>query len=178
MKASFTPSTDILQAILVGHGGLSRQTKFNVIITPPGGLNSASALQDISILCDACSLPIHQIITTDYATVKQSQKIPNGYSNDDVTFSFVQTADMFVRKFFDAWISLPIDRDTYRVPYQETYAGTIVIQQLNQENEVIYSIRLNNAYPVSIHNIQFDSSATDTSERLSVTITYDDYTIL
>ena len=99
-----------------------------------------------------------------------------GYINEDVSFTFHLTGDYYVKKMFDAWSNVCLDPDTYTVPYDEEYKSDVIIQQLNEQNLPIYGIKLRNAFPIQVAGIELNNNSTDTTQKLNVTLAYDDFT--
>jgi len=168
----YNSSTDVLSAILATRNGLAKTNRFNVIFSVPGG--NTRAAQEIAILCESCSIPTHAITTTDYAPVRHPVKIPTGYTNEDVSFTFLLTSDFYLKELFDSWLERVVDPISYRIPYQEDYSSDVTIEQLDSENNKAYSVILQKAYPTSISAITLDSSANDQVQKMTVTMTYDD----
>jgi hypothetical protein len=160
---AYNSSIDILSSILSARNGLAKTNRFNVIFSVPGG--NTRAAQEIAILCESCSMPTHAITTTDYAPVRHPVKIPTGYSNEDVSFTFLLTSDFHLKNVFDSWLALVVDPISYRIPYQEDYSSDVTIEQLDSENNVAYSVILQKAYPTSISSITLDNSAGDQVQK-------------
>lgn len=179
------PSTiDDFKSLIGRSRGLAKTNRFMMLMQLPSGFalemngvfdNPSS--RDIALLCESCSLPGRSISTLDYRILRQSIKIPNGYVNEDITFSFHLTGDYLIKKVFDKWISSIIDIDKYRAHYLDNYTGTVTIQQLDSENKPIYSVELLKAYPISMTAITLDNSADNQTQKLSVTLTYEDYLV-
>jgi len=194
---AITPTTiDDFKSMVNRHQGMARPNRFAIMMSPPqqsllnldlqgtitsalSGTFSIGSLindpRDISLLCEACSFPARQITTLDYQSVRQSIKIPNGYLNEDITLDFHLTNDYYIKKIFDRWSGLVIDIPKYRARYDNEYCSDVVIQQLNQQNLPVYGIRLKRAWPVSVLAITLDNSSTDSTMKLSVTFTYEDF---
>jgi hypothetical protein len=197
VKNAANPSTiDSFKANIGKHGGLAPQNRFVVIMTPPQAslLNfdlqgvAASLLsstfdpmslindpRDVALLCESCSLPGRQIQTIEHADFRQSTKRPNGYFNEDVTFVFHLTNDYYMKKMFDKWSGMIIDQESYKLNYKANYVSDIIIQQLDQNNTPIYGVKLRNAFPTTLQTVELNNSATDTTQKLSITMAYDDY---
>ena len=139
--------------------------------------NAFNDPRDISLLCESCSLPGRQITTMDYQSIRQAIKMPNGYINEDITFSFHLTHDYYIKKMFDKWVSAVIDFKNYRVRYQNEYTTDVIIQQLDKKNVPIYGIKLYKAFPVTINSINLDNTAENTPQKVSVTMAYEDYAV-
>ena len=189
-------SIDDLKSAIGKRGGLAKTNRFAIFMSPPsqsllnidiqdiaisaisGTFNPMSLIndpRDIGLLCESCSIPGRQIQTLDHSHFRQTVKIPNSYFNEDVTFSFHLTNDYYMKKMFDRWSSLIIDPETYKLNYDVEYKRDITIQQLNEKNVPVYGIKLKNAYPITINSIDLNNSSENSIQKLSVTITYEDF---
>jgi hypothetical protein len=79
---------------------------------------------------------------------------------------------MQVKKFFDNWTSMVVDPDTGLVGYQEEYATTIRLRQLDEQDNVTYEIELSEAFPRSINLLELNNSAQNQTHRLNVLFAY------
>ena len=80
-----------------------------------------------------------------------------------------------MKKMFDKWSSMIINPDSYKLNYNADYQRDVVIQQLNEKNIPVYGIKLLNAYPVSVQAVDLNNSTQDGIQKLSVTMTYEDF---
>ena len=189
-------SIENLKSSIVKHGGVAQENRFAVYMTPPeqtlfnldlnsiitgalsGTFNVRSLIndpRDIAILCESCTLPGRQILTADYQSIKQSIKIPYGFINEDVTFTFLLTNDYYIKKIFDRWSDQIIGYNNYRANYLVNYVTDVTIVQLNKKNLPIYKVVLHNAYPVTFNPITLDNNAENTAQKFSVTMTYENF---
>tara|TARA_R110002167_G_scaffold58835_4_gene166782 strand:+ start:2679 stop:3341 length:663 start_codon:yes stop_codon:yes gene_type:complete len=196
-------SIDNLKAVIAKKGGVAMQNRFQVFFQPPTANSMKSLLnkdpkslvgdlaknalsggspanlipdpRDISILCESVNLPGRQITTIDYQAERQSIKVPYSAMNEDVTMSFILTNDFYMKKMFDAWLSGVFDMGTYRAGYKKDFTTDVVIQQLNQQNIPIYGVRLEGAFPVTVSSINLDNNSENTIQKLSVTLSYENY---
>jgi hypothetical protein len=189
-------SIDAFKSSISKRQGLAIANRFVVFMSPPSGslfnfdiqeigaslisgsFDARSLIndpRDIGLLCDGCSIPGRQIQSLDYSLIRQTLKVPNGYTNDDITFSFHLTNDYYIKKIFDKWSQLVIDPVTYKLNYRSVYKRDITIQQLNEKNIPVYGIKLKSAHPVAVSSIDMNSSAIGTTQKLNVTFTYDDF---
>ena len=178
-------------------GGVARGNRFAVYMTPPnmsifnldiqgaitsalgGNFNARTLLndpRDMSLLCDACMLPGRLINSIDDISIKQAVKIPNGFANEDVTFSFILTNDMYIKKVFDTWQQLVINTDKYRVRYQNEYTTDVIIQQLGPKDIPIYGVKLLKAWPLSVSSVPLDNSSENTAQKVTITMTFENFT--
>ena len=196
-------SIDNLKAVISKKGGLAMQNRFQIFFTPPTANSVRSLLnqdigsligdlaknaisggspknlipdpRDISILCESVSLPGRQITTIDYTAERQAIKIPYSIINEDISMTFILTNDYYIKKMFDAWSTGIFDVEKYRAGYKKDFVTDIVIQQLNQQNIPIYSVRLEGAFPVTIGAINLDNNSENTIQKMTVTLSYENY---
>lgn len=195
MSTTIGKSITDLKSSIAGRGGLAHTNRFAIHMALPIPLVSGvfrpldaivlSSLRsfnstnprDITILCETCALPGRQIVTLDYQTFRQPEKLPYGYINEDVTFSFLLTNDYYAKKLFDAWQNLVISSDTYHIRYQEEFVSDVVIQQLDKSNTPVYEVVLEGAYPISFFAIPLDNNTDNTIQKCAVTFTYEDFIV-
>ena len=170
------PNIEELKGLINRKSGLAHQNRFSVQVTPPKTV--AVNASDFNILCENCTLPGRQITTLDYQLLRQSIKVPNGYINEEVTFTFLLTNDFYVKKIFDSWSTAVINFDNYRANYLEDYKGTIQIYQLDKHENKVYGVELVNAFPTSLNGIVLDNNSENTVQRFAVSIAYEDFFVL
>jgi len=131
--------------------------------------------RDIALLCESASMPGRQVTTLDDQSIRHSIKRPSGLINEDVIFSFILTNDYYIKKIFDKWQAMVLDPQRYRVKYLNEYSTDVVIQQLNKKSLPVYGIRLKNAWPVTVNAVTLDNNSENTVQKISVTMTYENY---
>lgn len=189
-------SIDNLKAMIGKRGGVAQQNRFQVIFTPPTqsllNLNETTAVgalrgettagsliadpRDISLLCESASLPGRQITSIDYTSNKITTKIPYSILNEDVTLNFILTNDYYMKTMMDDWQSAVYDSDIYRVGYKKDFITDVIIQQLDKDNKPVYGVKLEDAFPVTVSSIVLDNTAENTAQKLSVTMSYSNFT--
>jgi hypothetical protein len=189
---------DDLKAIIGKRGGIAKTNRFVVIMTPPsaslintdwqglvgqalsGNLGFGDLFndpRDTAMLCRSCSLPGRSINTLEFPRegYKNQIKYPYSYVNEDVNFNFMLTNDYYMKKVFDNWQALVLDQSNHTIPYKKAYTSDVIIQQLDQDNNVVFGVKLFNAYPTAINSIALDNNQSDAIQELQVTMTYDDF---
>ena len=175
---TYDGSIDSLKAILSNRRGIARANRFSVTMTPPAGIMTPTDVRDISVLCESSVIPSRKIKTFEYATYRQEMKYPAGFNHDDIDLSFILTGDYFIKNVMDAWLDLIVDHSSYRIQYQAKFAGTLLITQLDEALQEVYTLKLENAWPTSLGAIQLDANGGDTFHTLPVTFTYEAYEII
>jgi len=167
-----------LKSIIGKRQGLAKSNRFKIFMSPPESVTSSVSVnetRDIELMCESCSLPGRQITTLDYSLIRQQLKIPNGYLNQDITFVFHLTNDYFMKRLFDQWSSLIIDQNTYKLNYKNDYQRDITIYQIDENNNNVYGVVLKNAFPITVESIDLNNTSENTTQKVSVTFTYEDF---
>ena len=167
------PSISDLQAKLIKRAGLARTNRFRLVIPSPFASDNGEGLD---ILCESCSLPGRQINTVDYSPWRNDNKIPIGYTDEDVTCVFHLTNDYYVKDTFDKWLKKIVNPDTYLIEYSETYTSDINIYQLNEADQDVYNVKLLGAWPISINSIELNNSDENNTQKVTVVFTYKTWT--
>lgn len=181
------PSINDLKSLIAGRQGLAAQNRYQVTMTvpeaakrifPEAATTSGSVL---NLMCDSTSLPGRQITTLDYQSHKQSIKIPYGFMNEDVSFTFLLTGDYYAKKVFDAWNQATIDFANYRANYLLQYTSDVRVYQMikgEQGDRIGYGVVLKHAFPITVGGLNLDNSAENTVQRLGVVMTYENFEVL
>lgn len=181
------------KAVLSRRNGLAQQNYFSVFMSLPllsidpanileGGLsgqtNASQMLndpRDVGFLCESCNIPGRTISTQDYQTVRQPIKMPYSFMNEDVTFSFLLTQDYYMKEVFDDWMSKVMDFENYKLKYKTDYTSDVIIEQLTKQGVPTYTVKLENAYPIAVSAIDLSQEGSNTIQKISVTLTYDNH---
>ena len=182
---------DKLKSVISKRGGLARSNRFRVIMTPPetsllnitefslesiARQRSLKSLindpRDVSLLCDSVNIPGKQILTLDRTTNKYTTKIPYGVLNEDVSMSFLLTNDYYMKSVFDSWHNLIVEADIYNIAYKSDISTDVIIQQLDNEDRIIYSAKLVNAFPTTVNSVALSNSSENENLKVEVSFTY------
>ena len=168
---AFDSSLDSFKALISSRGGLARTNRFEIEMREPAGLGTQRSI-DLSLLCETCTMPSRQIETTSFSPWRNAVKIPTGYVDEDVTFTFRLTNDYYVKEVFDKWLNSIVSGETYLAAYGEAYKTDVNIWQLNTTGERAYGVKLIEAYPVSINSINLDFNSDSTTQQVTAVFTY------
>jgi hypothetical protein len=175
MKKSDFNLSDFSAAIK--SGGVSRPTRFEVVLRPPTSLAVKMNSKEISIRCNTGALPPMNIKTRDYMIGQgQIRKTPWGYDQGhELPFTFYNDARSKVYDGLLMWtksiLFTNVDND-YRLNYYNEYVGTIEVRQLDEQDNVRYSYTLFEAYPIKVEHVQLDSSHVNEAQLITATFAY------
>ena len=199
-------SIDKLKSTITSRGGMARKNRYNVFFTPPTmsllNINPQAILsnvlsgqgvsvgtlindpRDISLLCDSVQLPSRTVSTMEYQDQFQVIKMPYTFADGEVSIGFLLTKDYYIKNLFDNWMDSIInapDEEGNSVPYQlgykTDYSTDIIIQQLDEQDVPVYGVKLINAFPTSIGQIDLGNANENEFSKVEVTFGYDKYEV-
>jgi T4-like virus tail tube protein gp19 len=149
---------------------LAKPSRFEVSITTPKGLTSTPT--NLMYRCESAELP-----SRTYATLEQKfgsnpiEKYPYQVQFNDLTLTFMVSTDMSEKKYFDSWMELIVPSDTYNMKFKESYITDITITQFSSGGEPTYAVKLIDAYPITVNQLDLDWSS-DGYHKLTVVFAY------
>jgi hypothetical protein len=163
--------------------GLAKPNRYLVNITFPTpaifaqlNANSISDInansQSLSILCETAELPGTAIATNEDKQFGPFRKMPYVNVFNDLILIFMCDRDMLPRQVFDAWQSMIVSHDNFKVGFYDDYISTIDISLLSEANETVYTIRCYEAYPIEVIAQQLSYGETDTYLKMEVRMAY------
>ena len=164
----------------VGSLALARTNRFEVIITPPKIVQDRDASQLSSLYCEVANLPPLNLNVKSYKTYGPNHQRPIGsdYGGDGLSMTFHLDSGLSIKRFFDNWMESIVTRDTYNVNYQTNYATSILLRQLrpssgaDDKDEIMYELELLESFPRSMNIVEFNNSAQNQTQRLTVVFAY------
>lgn len=134
--------------------------------------------RDMFLLCDSVTMPGRQIMTSEYTTGLKPYKKPYGIVEDEVQMVFNLTEDYYVFDYFRSWqnsIIAPVSDKFYEVQYKEQYCTDVIIQQISGGQDFIptYSVKLKNAFPITLSSVQLANTAESQTLQCTVSFGYD-----
>ena len=170
---------DVLKSSISRAGGIARLNRFQVELpTNIPGIEVTDS-REYQVLCKTASIPGKGIATHDRTIMTQNEKIGYGYVVQEMAMTFYLLNDYGMRDYFDKWMNSIVNQETFEVSYKTEYQRNIKIHQLREPVEAkrrvalnkIYSIELEDAFPISINSIDF-SNDPDVIGEVSVSMSY------
>lgn len=151
--------------------GLARPTRFEMLIQLPKSLaNYTETGRLVSMFCDVTNLPLINVTTKQHNIYGPAYQRPiaTEYSGEGVVATFYVDREMTVKKFFDAWVFSIINPDSFNVSYQTEYISDITINQLDEQDNITYSVILEEAFPRSVEMLPLNNEAMNQVHRLNI----------
>lgn len=175
---SLANPVDGLSAQIGARKGIARTNYFAITFNGPASLSGSNAPDPVTInaLCESVTLPGRSISTFEHGTTRQATKRPYSFINDDVELTFYVTNDFYIKNVWDQWLRTVVDDTTGKVQYKTDYAHDVVISVLDLNADTVYQTTLQNAFPINVAAIPLSNSSENELMRLTVTLTYDNFT--
>lgn len=154
---------------------LARTNRFEVFIVPPSNLFGNRQYGElISLYCEQAIIPPLNIATKAFKIFGPTYQRPitSEYGGEGASFSFHVDRDMIIRKMFEDWMHVVVDPDTFTVGYQQDYTSSILIRQLDEQENVTHSIELREAFPRNMNLMELNNSSTNQTHRLNIIFAY------
>jgi len=119
--------------------------------------DTADALSNLrlAVSCENIVMPGKNISTQEIKTHGPVDEMPYEVSySGDVEATFKVAGDYFERNFFDAWQNQIIDPKTNNLGYKDQYSCNIQITQLDLQDQPIYHLILEDAFPKTIGPVE------------------------
>jgi len=177
------PSGDIIQGLI---NEASNQEKENVIsetaVGPAGrhGTNVDMA-KEVALMCETVTMPARTFTTNPYRIAGAPYKYPVQVLYGDVQMTFIGDKFLRLRNFFEMWQQQVYDNQTGMFNFYKEYTGNVDIFQLgsfdeaNDRDMATYGVRLREAFPAQIGEIQYESGAMNSYVKINVTFAYRDW---
>jgi len=152
---------------------VARPYRFDVQIPIPIKLMAYyGTAKNLTFRCESAELPSVTYETFEQKIYGPTERYPHQKNYNESTFTFMVSDDMSEKLFFDAWMELINPSSTYDFPYKMDYATEITVNQYDMNGNISYSISLDDAFPISVNQLDLDWSHIDGYHKLSVVFVY------
>lgn len=112
--------------------GVSKTSHFQATIPIPPLIISTDLVQSNRVLalrCEATELPGRQLVTQENRIYGPVYKTPYQSLYQEVTLNFLETSDLFVRRFFEAWTDTIFASHNNMLQFPDRYRVDIFLTQ-------------------------------------------------
>lgn len=138
--------------------GFARQARFEVTFASPNLFDTVDVQRknELQFRCETAQLPSRTIMTTEQKIYGYTEKYPYATSYDDITLNFFVSDDMQEKKLFDDWLNYVHPKSTYNMRFKNQYETTITIKQYDTENKETHTVKLLEAYPIAVGELELN----------------------
>lgn len=136
----------------------------------------------VCLLCETANFPALNISVKSQRIFGPAYQRPitSEYGGEGIALTFHVDREMTVKRLFDSWMETIVAggtnqsewQNTYTVAYPEEYLCNITINQLDEFDNVSYSIMLEDAFPRSMNMMDLNNSSQNQTHRLTVMFAY------
>ena len=159
-------------ASLRGKDSYAVPNRFEVVITAP--MPNYAEQRKVSLRCESVLLPGRNLNTlTDGMPYGPTREIVDGVTYaEDITMTFVASAGLNERVFFEEWQKLAFNEETWNVGFYDEYVKTVEIYLMNRQDERKYGIKLMEAFPKTINGTELSQVSNNEIIKTSVTFSF------
>jgi hypothetical protein len=140
------------------------------------GSSPSDVARGLNLMIDSTSIPGKNISTTELKYNSDYHKIPYYNLYEDQDFVFKVSRDMYEKNIIDSWMDMIIDPITHDLAYYDEYVSNVTIEQLDDADNVVYSVVLKDCFPISCNALDVSQDASTETLKLSTTFAYKRWT--
>jgi len=167
------PSVTDFRAALTRHGGVGRQFRWRVNFSFPAGIATNDEVRDASLMAISTTTPKSTLGEVMVPFGGRENPLPGDRKFEPMNFQVLQTEDDFAHTLFEAWSEAinGSDSNTSSGALEDLYCD-VEIQLLNQQDEVVKTYVLEDAWPLEVGELTLDQSAQDSFGQFPLTLRY------
>jgi hypothetical protein len=157
-----------------GHG-LASPNKFEVIFTHIPGQNEREKREQLSIMCDQCSLAGRDVqAVLDLQFGIRRQVVYNAPSYTPLSLSFICTDNMNEKRILDKWNNKCVSTTgNFHVAYYNDYIGHLDVYVLDRSGKHrTYHMHYHEVYPKTVTAVELNHGTTNSPLRVTAEIQY------
>jgi hypothetical protein len=180
-----TFKTDDLRALIDAENGVASASRWRVIlpkitgdVKPSGGtVRTQFEPKDLNLVCTAVRLPGIDVVVVDRNIGMVPQKVAVGKTVNPVSLTFYLTNKYTARKYWQEWMETIVGSGVpYTAGFLQEYGKQVKIQQMDTNGDVVYTVKLEEAYPINLSEIELNNAAATAAAEFTVTLQYTNYT--
>ncbi len=117
-------------------------------------------------------IPGRNVLTQQYYIFSKQDVLPYSFSYSPLNVTYICTADMKTRKFFDYWQSMIMDNTNWYSYYFDDFSTTAQLDILNENNEIVDTYIFEGIYPATVGEQKISY---ETKELQELTISFNYY---
>jgi len=157
-----------------GHG-LASPNKFEVDFTHIPGQNDRGAREQLSLMCDQCSLAgrdVQAVLDLQYGI--RRQVVYNAPAYTPLSLSFICTDNMNEKRILDKWNNKCVNTTgNFHVAYYNDYIGHLDVYVLDRSGKHrTYHMHYHEVYPKTVTAVELNHGTTNSALRVTAEIQY------
>lgn len=142
------------------------------VLSSFSGSGSSEITRGLAMMIEDTSIPGKSLATTNIRYNGDFVELPYSAIYEAQTFTFAVSQDMYERNIMDHWMDFIFDPRAHTIGYMDDYATDIVIDQLNIQDEIVYSSILKDAFPTQCNPLPVSNEDQNNFHRLAITFAF------
>ena len=153
--------------------GLAHPNKYRIHFTGQGPSRAGKWDDAIGLMCESIEFPGRNFMSNpDALRYGPPREAISGVTYAPITATFICSAEMFEKRWFEIWQEQSMDFNTWEPNYYKDYIGDLKIFQLDRDNAATYVISLFEVYPKTITAQSLGAGTNDSYHTVSVELMY------
>lgn len=166
--------TDFLNALSVA--GVARAHKWTVIVSFPSSIATTSTIEKISLLARSTTTPASTLGDLGVRFEGRNIPIAGDRTYEDFPLTILGTNDYLARDAFESWSELINGNESNTgLVAPVDYMSDIELQLHNQNDEIVKTYILKDAWPLNVAGSELDRASENTVLDYVVTFKYLNY---
>ena len=124
-------------------------------------------------MCESIEFPGRNFMSNpDALRYGPPREAISGVTYAPITATFICSAEMFEKRWFEIWQEQSMDFNTWEPNYYKDYTGDLKIFQLDRDNAATYVISLYEVYPKTITAQSLGAATNDAYHTVSIELMY------
>ena len=153
--------------------GLAHPNKYRIHFTGQGPSKAGKWDDALGLMCESIEFPGRNFMSNpDALRYGPPREAISGVTYAPITATFICSAEMFEKRWFEVWQEQSMDFNTWEPNYYKDYVGDLKIFQLDRDNAATYVISLFEVYPKTITAQSLGAATNDSYHTVSVELMY------
>ena len=154
-----------------------RSTSFNAkdvlkLVSSFYGAGSGEVARGLNYMIEQTEIPGKNLTTTDVRYNGDYFKLPYAVVYGGQQFTFRVSRDMYEKNIIDDWMNFIFNPTTHEIAYMDDYVTDITVNQLDEQDNITYSVILKDAFPVMCNPLTVSNEEQNQYHRLAVQFMY------
>ena len=153
--------------------GVAQPNRYRIHFTGQGPSKAGKWTNDLGLMCESIEFPGRNFMSNpDALRYGPPREAISGVTYAPITATFICSAEMFEKRWFEVWQEQSMDFNTWEPNYYKDYIGDLKIFQLDRDNAATYVISLFEVYPKTITAQSLGAASNDSYHTVSVELMY------
>ena len=153
--------------------GVAQPNRYRIQFSGQGPSKAGKWTTALGLMCESIEFPGRNFMSNpDALRYGPPREAISGVTYAPITATFICSAEMFEKRWFEVWQEQSMDFNTWEPNYYKDYVGDLKIFQLDRDNAATYVISLFEVYPKTITAQSLGTGTNDSYHTVSIELMY------